>query len=189
MGCFNKKGAIARALVPPLYRVVFAALTALRRLHPPVTHGALVALWQGDRVVMVRNSYRQGLNFPGGGIRAGETPQQAAARELDEEVGIEVPAESLLPAGLIQCRHENRRDRVHMFELRDAAIPALRCDGLEVLWAHPMDVDEALGQHLTLPVRLYLLKCRQRTAPGQAFFRRREDWPRPSRRHRPYRPG
>ncbi len=35
--------------------------------------------------------------FVGGGIDAGETPEQAAVRELSEELGIVLPDEQLLP--------------------------------------------------------------------------------------------
>jgi 8-oxo-dGTP pyrophosphatase MutT (NUDIX family) len=46
---------------------------------------ALVALWHGDRVLMAFNRFRQAWELPGGLIDPGETPRQAAARELLEE--------------------------------------------------------------------------------------------------------
>ncbi|WP_385618598.1 NUDIX hydrolase [Streptomyces sp. P8-A8] len=47
------------------------------------------------RVLMIRRREREGKllwAFPGGGIEAGESPEQAAVRETAEEVGLEVKA-------------------------------------------------------------------------------------------------
>lgn len=49
----------------------------------------------GGRVLMIRRREREGKllwAFPGGGIEAGESPEQAAVRETAEEVGLEVKA-------------------------------------------------------------------------------------------------
>lgn len=48
---------------------------------------ALVALWHGARVLMVFDRFRQQWELPGGSIEPGETPRQAALRELLEETG------------------------------------------------------------------------------------------------------
>ncbi|WP_458247364.1 NUDIX domain-containing protein [Streptomyces sp. MAI_2237] len=46
---------------------------------------ALVALWQGDRVLLALNRFRRAWELPDGKIDPGETPREAAARELLEE--------------------------------------------------------------------------------------------------------
>ncbi|MFD5267819.1 NUDIX hydrolase [Streptomyces sp. NPDC058335] len=48
---------------------------------------ALTALWHQDEVVMVHDRYRDSWELPGGMLEPGETPRQAAVRELFEECG------------------------------------------------------------------------------------------------------
>ncbi|MEU9924036.1 NUDIX hydrolase [Streptomyces griseoluteus] len=50
---------------------------------------AVVALWRDGRVLMVFDRYRQTWELPGGRIEQGESPRQAAGRELLEESGQE----------------------------------------------------------------------------------------------------
>jgi 8-oxo-dGTP diphosphatase len=53
------------------------------------------------RVLMVRRRQQEGKllwAFPGGGIEAGETPEQAAVREVAEEVALEAKAVRVLGA-------------------------------------------------------------------------------------------
>lgn len=53
----------------------------------------------GDRTLMVRRRVKEGelmWQFPAGGIEPGETAEQAAVRETQEETGLTVKAERLL---------------------------------------------------------------------------------------------
>lgn len=50
------------------------------------------------RVLLVRPSYKPGWEIPGGYLRPGETPSQAATREVTEELGITPPIGQLLVA-------------------------------------------------------------------------------------------
>ncbi|GES27887.1 NUDIX hydrolase [Streptomyces angustmyceticus] len=63
---------------------------------PGISAGIIV---QGDRVLMVRRRVKEGelmWQFPAGAIEAGETAEEAAVRETQEETGLTVEAVKLL---------------------------------------------------------------------------------------------
>ena len=122
----------------------------------PHHDGAVIAVWLGDRILMVRHSYRNCLSWPGGGIKSGEQPADAAVRELQEELGLRVPRESLVFCGGVMERWEKRYDHARIFELRLVAAPALRPDGREVIAAEFMTPADALRHRLIPFVAAYL---------------------------------
>jgi putative (di)nucleoside polyphosphate hydrolase len=55
-----------------------------------------IVLMQGPRVFLGRRTGGRGWQFPQGGMRVGETPEEAVYRELAEEIGIERDSVELL---------------------------------------------------------------------------------------------
>ncbi len=125
--------------------------------------GALVAVHVGTTLLLVRSSYRREWNFPGGGIRRGDTPDATASRELAEEIGLD--AGPLLPAGIVCGVWDCRPDRVHLFELRLDRLPELRLDNREIVEARLFAADDLPGVALTGPVAAYLGRPRQSGPP------------------------
>ena len=123
-------------LIPaPLHRAALRLAHALRRrwwrLRAPVVEGVRVlAIDDAGQVLLIRHSYVPDKWMPpGGGLRRGEDPLAAAARELREETGcalarprrLEVALEDLHGAG----------NRVHVVAGRAVGVP--RADMREVI--------------------------------------------------------
>ena len=63
------------------YRIIFR----------PKTFGVKILIENEGKFLMVRNSYGIGhWTFPGGGIKRGEAPENAAVREAQEEIEIKI---------------------------------------------------------------------------------------------------
>lgn len=66
-------------------------LFVVRRATPSFYVGAICVIERSDgAMLLIRNSYRRGWGFPGGFLKRGETPDDAARRETREEVGVDV---------------------------------------------------------------------------------------------------
>jgi ADP-ribose pyrophosphatase len=109
----------------------------------------LIPLQHDGRVVLIRQ-YRHSVKrdlweLPAGGINAGESPEAAAARECEEEIGL-VPGRIERIAGLLPspgyCDEEMFFFRVS--DLRPpAADSAHKPDDDEDIEVHPVTVEEA----------------------------------------------
>ena len=138
-----------------IFRLGFPLARILWRFRRAGHEGALVAVYVGRTVLLVRSSYRIEWNFPGGTVRRGETPEVAARREMAEEIGL-AGAYPLLAAGEACGFWDGRRDRVHFFELRLERLPELQVDNREIVAARLISPSELRGMALTGPVAVYL---------------------------------
>lgn len=59
-------------------------------LFRPVRMGVRVMMIQENKVTLIRQTYMPGWFMPGGGLKRGETLEQAARREAYEETGAEL---------------------------------------------------------------------------------------------------
>ncbi|SFK76306.1 NUDIX domain-containing protein [Streptomyces pini] len=117
----------------------------------------LVALWHQDRLLMVRVRGRDCWELPGGKIDPGETPRQAAVRELREESGQEVAPERLRFAGFARTVVGPERRMMYgaLFTAEtDAPAPFTPCE--EIAAAHWREGSEPLEGGAVQTVDEYL---------------------------------
>ncbi len=145
-------------LIDAIWRVVLRVGFRLARiwwhLRRPNHEGALVAIYVGQSLLLLKSSYRTEWGLPGGSVHPGESPDAAALREMEEEIGL--PPYPLIPAGSVCGIWDGRRDRVHMFELHLDSLPELRLDNREIVAARLASPEQLRTIALTAAVAAYV---------------------------------
>jgi hypothetical protein len=130
----------------------------------PSTGAAAVLFDEEGRVLLVKENYgRHRWSLPGGAIEAGETPEEAAVREANEETGVVVAVDHLigeyrLDDGFTRSRSEacSSKERLRFLgqvrSQRLAGIPPTICPPLAPMscttWS-PMRSQECEGSSAT----------------------------------------
>jgi 8-oxo-dGTP pyrophosphatase MutT (NUDIX family) len=143
-----------------LWRAALRLVYSLQRLYwfvfRPEQRGVYVAVWVRDRLLLIRLSYMPDATIPSGGLKRGEAPVTAAARELAEEVGIDLRPEALRFAGEFRDCSKYLKDQCHVFEVEFQEEPVVTIDRREVVAAAFRTPEEALAESLAPIVRIYL---------------------------------
>ncbi|UCE85987.1 MAG: NUDIX hydrolase [Deltaproteobacteria bacterium] len=143
-----------------LWRGGLRVAYSLQRLYwfvfRPEQRGVYVAVWHRGRLLVVKLSYRSAATIPCGAVKRGEPRASAAARELAEEVGIDVRPEALRFVGEVVNHSGYLKDHCDVFELDLSEEPAVRVDRREVVRAAFRTPAEILAGPLSPVVRAYL---------------------------------
>ena len=115
----------------PLLRMAHLTRIGWRSVARPVTMGVRALIRdQSGAVLLIRHSYVGGWHMPGGGVGRRETVHQAMAREVREEVGLEVVGTARM-LGLYARFRRGWSDHVSVFVV-DEWSGTPRIDGLEI---------------------------------------------------------
>jgi 8-oxo-dGTP diphosphatase len=115
--------------------------TRIDNLPLVIRPSAYAVIWDEGRVAIVRQPLG-GIFLPGGGIDAGETPEQAAVRETGEECGLVVRILGALPRVI---QFASAKDGRQYFEKRSSffsaevvrTAPELLTPNHETFWVSP----------------------------------------------------
>lgn len=96
------------------YKIIRTPFKWYWKLFNIKTKGVRVMVVQDGKIILVRHWYNSLWVMPGGGIKKYETPEQAAIREIKEEIGIEIKQLDYL-LGIYSNTKEGKNDEVHCF--------------------------------------------------------------------------
>ena len=133
-----------------VFRVAYPLATLWWRLYGNT--GVTVAIWAGEQVLLVQHSYKLGLRLPSGSVRSGEDSCLAAARELQEEVGLTVAPDDLRLVSAFKGTYGMN----YLYEAEFETKPNLVVDRREIVAARFAPVQMAKERHQS--VRRYLEK-------------------------------
>ena len=106
--------------------------------------GVSILPFHGENIITLRE-YRYPIRswqteLPGGLIDEGETPEQAAVRELKEETGYE--AEEIIALGDFYPSFGSTNEKIHLFAIRCGKLGEESLDPAEVLKLREISIDE-----------------------------------------------
>jgi len=144
----------------PLTRPLFQARARWSR---GLTLGVRGLVRDGEgRVLLLRHTYTPGWHMPGGGVERGETGEQALARELVEEAGVELIGRPSLRS-IHSSEATFRGDHILFFEARAwRAVPATSRGEIHAVdWFAP----DALPEEITRGTRARIAEALTGVAP------------------------
>jgi ADP-ribose pyrophosphatase YjhB (NUDIX family) len=116
----------------------------------------IFAGWYDKKIIIIKNSYKKQFTIPCGRIKRGENFTDAAVRELNEEVSLEVDKSELKFIGQYTFKYTYVSEIGNFFESEILNLPNIRVDNREVIWARFTPPDEALFLKLNPLVRSYM---------------------------------
>ena len=146
-------------------KVAYRAAQCYWFVFRPETRGVYVAVWCGSQILLIRNSYKAKQTFPAGGVKRRECDEDAALRELSEEVGLRLGHKELCFYDRFESRDEYKIDRSVVFEVHLQQLPTLKIDHREVVHAEFVESQEACQRDLVPVVQQYLEHLRSAPNP------------------------
>lgn len=112
-----------------LIKLAYRLLRVYWFIFRPVTMGVRVILLKDDKFVLVKHTYQDAWYLPGGGVKRGETVDEAIHREAAEECGATLNQVQLL--GIYSSFDEYKSDHITLFLSTDFSLDERRDQEIE----------------------------------------------------------
>jgi 8-oxo-dGTP pyrophosphatase MutT (NUDIX family) len=121
----------------------------------PQQYGVKCVLTDGEEVLLVRHTYgKPEWDLPGGGIKRDERPEDAARREIEEELGVRLAG--WRDIGSLRSAEYHRRDTIYCFqaELNGKPLTIERAEIDSVRWFSTRRLPRDSGRYVRRIVAL-----------------------------------
>ncbi|HEV7951899.1 MAG TPA: NUDIX hydrolase [Candidatus Saccharimonadales bacterium] len=122
----------------------------LHGMHARPSSAVIILEDDQRKALIVKANYKTHWTFPGGMIDAGETPKQAAIREISEEVGLTIDADNV-QFGWMAARHSEIADTYQFIfkaRLQDGQANEIILQASEIDEWRLVSKDEVLSNNL-----------------------------------------
>ncbi|MFC6596393.1 NUDIX hydrolase [Kitasatospora paranensis] len=138
----------------------------------PRTTAGVLFFDDTGRVLLVKPTYKPGWEIPGGYVHPGETPSEAAAREVREELGVTPPIGRLLAADW--APHPTEGDKLlFVFDggtLSPEWLAEINLDGVEIDAYAFHEIDRVDAHLIPRMARRVHAACAARATAGIAYL-------------------
>jgi 8-oxo-dGTP pyrophosphatase MutT (NUDIX family) len=139
------------------YQLAYHALQVLSVFRRSDGRGVKCVLTNSGRVLLVRHTYgaRETWYLPGGGVRRSETPADAAAREISEELGLrDLSMRELTTVSMRVIRKPVALTGMHAV-LQEPVVHPDPVEIAEARWFELDDLPLALGPEVMRLIRMF----------------------------------
>ncbi|MFA5742734.1 MAG: NUDIX domain-containing protein [Candidatus Paceibacterota bacterium] len=112
-----------------LFKIANIARKIYWKIFKPKSVGVRVLVKKEESILLVKHHYCKSFYLPGGGVKKGEAPMEAARRELSEECGLFLKNFKLL--GKYLNDYEGKKDDIFLFLAKTEREEGLK-PGLEI---------------------------------------------------------